>query len=150
MTAQIMNTKVFSTLCVSLVTLSLSLTGCSKPSKPQASQQPTIQGRWSGFEDGSTAKVYISFTSNQFVYTDAHSNQLGSGTYVVNKEVVPPQMDLTFEQMESPEHEGKVGLAIYELTGNRLTIAGCEPGSGQRPTNLVSTHGVRVFTLGRE
>jgi hypothetical protein len=144
-----MNYKSFLPLCLIATSMVIWLTGCSKASQQRA-EQPSIQGRWSGFEQGSSEKITIVYTSNQFAYFDATSNKLGSGTFVENRTVQPVQMDLTFEHMLSPEYEGKVGLALYEILSNRLTIAGCEPGSGQRPTNLVASDGVRVFNLTRD
>jgi len=138
------------TLCLLSASIAIVVSGCSRPSPQQAAQQPSIQGRWSGFEYGSSDKIAIVYTDNQFAYFDASSNKLGSGTFVENRTVQPIQMDLTFEHMLSPEYEGKVGLAIYQIQSNQLTIAGCEPGSSQRPTNFVAGSGVRVFNLTRE
>jgi uncharacterized protein (TIGR03067 family) len=109
-----------------------------------------VEGRWSGFESGSSQRMYLWFTGNRFEYFDANANKLGSGTFVLNESVRPRQMDLTFEEMPSPQYEGKTGLAIYECDGDKLTIAGCEPGSNERPANLVDHPGARVFHYTRE
>ncbi len=120
--------------------------GCSK----QAAEKATVQGRWSGFEKGGTERITLALSGNQFTYWDAKSNEIGSGTFVVNDAVQPRQMDLTFEKIPAPQYVGKVGLAVFELQGDELKIAGSEPGSTQRPASIAGGQGVRVFTFKRE
>ncbi len=122
------------------------IAGCSQPAPKTA----TVQGRWSGFEKGGTEKITVAFTADRFTYWDSRTNEIGSGTFVVNDTVQPNQMDLKFEQIPAPDYVGKVGLAVFELRGDELRIAGAEPGSGQRPTNIEGGPGVRVFTFKRE
>jgi uncharacterized protein (TIGR03067 family) len=122
------------------------LASCSKP----AAEKATVEGRWSGFEAGNTERITVAFSSNQFTYWDAKTNEIGSGTFVINDTVQPRQMDLTFERIIAPEYVGKVGLAIFELQGDELTFAGAEPGSTLRPTNIAGGQGVRVFSFKRE
>jgi len=145
-----MKTTKLSANCILIILLCAFSAGCDKPTKDKPSEKPTVQGRWSGLESGTTEMITLSFTSNRFAYFDARSNEIGSGTFVANETVQPMQMDLTFEKIPAPEYVGKVGLAIYEFQGSDLKIAGCEPGSKQRPTNLVSSPGVRVFTFKHE
>jgi uncharacterized protein (TIGR03067 family) len=120
--------------------------GCEK----QEAQKETLQGRWSGFETGSTQKITLSFEGNRFAYSDVLSNEIGSGTFVVNDSVQPKQLDLTFEQIPAPEYVGQVALAIYQLRRDELRIAGSEPGSTLRPANIAGGEGVRTFTFKRE
>jgi uncharacterized protein (TIGR03067 family) len=120
--------------------------GCGK----QVTEKATIQGRWSGFEAGSTEKITLAFRGDQFTYWDAKSKEIGSGTFVVNDAAQPKQMDLTFQRIPAPEYVGKVGLAVFELQGDELKIAGSEPGSTQRPASIAGGQGVRMFTLKRE
>jgi uncharacterized protein (TIGR03067 family) len=135
-----------------LTTLLLaSITGCSDPNAASPSVKPSLQGRWSGFEEGRPdEKIVLVLETNRFVYWDAQTNEIGRGTFVANETVRPMQMDLTFEQILAPEYAGKVGLAIYELNGDEMKIAGSEPGSTVRPTNLAGGNGVRAFTFRRE
>lgn len=136
--------------CILIVLLCAFSAGCEKPYKDKPSEKPSVQGRWSGLESGTTEIITLSFTSNRYAYYDARSNEIGSGTFVANETVQPMQMDLTFENIPAPEYVGKVGLAIYEFEGGSLKIAGSEPGSNQRPTNFVSSPGARIFTFKRE
>lgn len=128
------------------VVLAAGFVGCLH----QGSSHVKLQGRWSGTEAGRTEKITLTFSGNRFAYTDNQSREIGSGTFIVNRTKQPMEMDLTFEIIPSPEHVGKVGLAIFELQGNELKIAGCEPGSGRRPQSIVAGQGVRVFTFNRE
>ena len=122
------------------------IVGCSK----QTTENATLEGRWSGNENGQTEKITIEFTGNRFAYWDSQTNELGSGTFVVNNSVQPKQLDLTFEKIASPQYVGKVALAIYELNGDELKFAGSEPGTTQRPTDISGGPGVRTFTLRHE
>lgn len=126
------------------------MVGCSKPSPAEPPVKLTLEGRWSGFEAGSTQKTIIEFKDNQFTYWDANANELGGGTFVVNDGILPKQMDLTFERIPAPKYVGKVGLAIFEFQGQQLIIAGAEPGTTVRPTGFTGEQGVRTFTLKRD
>lgn len=141
-----MKTRNLITVCGLTILLAAVIAGCSKQKSPEAS----LQGRWSGFETGDTAKITIAFGGNQFTYWDAKTNEIGSGTFVVNDTVQPKQMDLTFEKILAPNYVGKVALAIYELQQDELKFAGAEPGSTVRPTNIAGGQGIRTFTLKRE
>lgn len=120
--------------------------GCGK----QATEKATVQGRWSGFEAGSTEKITLVFRGDQFTYSDAKSKEIGSGTFVVNDTTQPMQMDLTFQRIDAPQSVGKVGLAIFEFQGDELKMAGSEPGSTQRPASIAGGEGIRTFTFKRE
>ena len=144
-----MNTLNLIKSCLIAALFAAVLAGCNKPAAEKA-PKATVEGRWSGYEAGRSEKTIIEFKAGQFTYWDAQTNEIGSGTFVVNDAVEPNQMDLTFEKMLAPEYVGKVGLAVFELNGNELKIAGSEPGSTQRPTSVAGGQGVRVFALKRE
>jgi len=120
--------------------------GCSK----QATEKATVQGLWSGYEKGGTQRITVEFKGDQFTYWDSNTNEIGSGTFVMNDRVQPNQMDLTFEKIPAPDYVGKVALSIYELQGAELKIAGAEPGSTTRPTTIAGGQGIRTFTFKRE
>jgi uncharacterized protein (TIGR03067 family) len=137
------------TAVVGICALLLVILGCSE-SKTVSPAKPNVQGRWSGVEDGKTEPITLTFTNNRFAYFDSRNNEIGSGTFSINDLVLPTQMDLTFESIPAPNLAGKIGHAVFELNGDELRIAGCEPGSDQRPTNTVSGPGVRAFLFKRE
>jgi uncharacterized protein (TIGR03067 family) len=145
-----MKTTTIVAVCSLSVLLCAIIVGCSKPATEKPTVKPILEGRWSGFENGSTEKIILTFTGNRFAYFDAQSNGLGSGTFVVNDTAKPRQMDLTFEKIPAPQYVGKVGLAIYEFQGEALKIAGSEPGSDVRPATFDAAQGVRIFTWRRE
>jgi len=145
-----MNIRNLVTTCGLISLLAAGIVGCSKQTPEKTPQKASLEGRWSGFEAGDTEKITIAFSGHQFTYWDAKTNELGGGTFVVNDTVQPKQMDLTFERMLAPQYVGKVGLAIFEFQGDQLTIAGAEPGSTVRPTNIAGGQGVRTFTLKHE
>lgn len=110
----------------------------------------TLEGRWTGAESGRAHQITVEFTGNRFAYWDANNNEIGGGTFVIRDAARPMQMDLTFERIVTPEHVGKIGLAIFELNGNELTFAGAEPGIPDRPTSFSGGQGVRIFAFKRE
>ena len=96
-------------------------------------------------------QLTLQLTNGQFSYGIAsEENELGRGTYQVNGTVQPAEMDLRFESSIASRYVGKAALAIYELNGNELRIAGCEPGNPDRPTNFVADESVRVFSWKRQ
>jgi uncharacterized protein (TIGR03067 family) len=145
-----MKTTTIAAACSLSVLFCAFIVGCHKPATEKPTVKPILEGRWSGFENGSTEKITLTFTGNRFAYFDAQSNGLGSGTFVVNDTAEPKQMDLTFEKIPAPQYIGKVGLAIYEFQGEELKIAGSEPGSDARPATFNAAQGVRIFTWKRE
>jgi uncharacterized protein (TIGR03067 family) len=145
-----MKTTTIAAACGLSILFSAFIVSCHKPAAEKPTVKPILEGRWSGFENGSTEKIILTFTGNRFAYFDAQSNGLGSGTFVVNDTAEPKQMDLTFEKIPAPQYVGKVGLAIYEFQGEALKIAGSEPGSDVRPVKFDAAQGVRIFTLRRE
>ena len=60
------------------VLLAIVAAGCAKP----AADKPTLEGRWSGFEGGSTEALTLEFTGNRFAYWDSQTNEIGSGTFI--------------------------------------------------------------------
>jgi len=138
------------TPCLLVSLLLVAIVGCSKPATENSAEKPTVQGRWFGFESGSTQTISLTFAGDRFSYSDAQSNEIGSGTFVMNDRVQPNQMDLTFEKIPAPDYVGKVALSIYELQGAELKIAGAEPGSTTRPTTIAGGQGIRTFTFKRE
>ena len=112
---------------------------------------PTIEGRWIGHDlTQPTEQLTVSFSGNRFIYWDSRTNELGRGTYSINDNVQPAQIDLTFEMSVAPEFAGKVSLAIYELNGEELKIAGNDPGNPRRPVDFTGGHETRVFSWKRE
>lgn len=123
------------------------MVGCSQHN----SVKPSLEGRWSGFEEGRPDnKLTLTLNGDQFAYWNASSNEWGRGTFVVNDTRQPAQMDLTFQECPTPQYVGKVALAIYELNQDGLKFAGAEPGSPVRPTNMAGGQGVRTLTFKRE
>ena len=132
------------------ILLLATIVGCAETTVEKPVAKATVQGRWSGYENGRTEKITLEFTGNRFTYWDAEGKEIGSGTFVENDTVQPMQMDLTFEKIPSQEYVDKVGLAVFELHGNELKIAGSEPGSTLRPSNVAGGEGVRAFVFTRE
>jgi hypothetical protein len=143
--------------CIGLgVALLLMATGTSRgQDQAQKAEKPAeksiVEGRWAGYEQGRPGgQITLLYETNRFTYWDAQTNEIGSGIFVINSKVKPMEMDLTFQKIAAPEYVGKVGLAVFEVNGDVLKIAGAEPGSIVRPTNTVAAEGVRAFIFDRQ
>ena len=71
------------------------------------------------------------------------------GTFVLNEQAQPKQLDLMLNEA-APGSVGKLNLVIYDIQGNELKIAACQPGSPQRPADFTPTTEVRVLTFTRK
>ena len=69
------------------------------------------------------------------------------GTFSINTQTNPKQLDLVITDCVAPEYIGTTALAIYNIYDNVLTFVGNEPGSTNRPANF--TEG-RVFILTKQ
>jgi uncharacterized protein (TIGR03067 family) len=142
-----MNARNILIMCGLTILLVAGIVSCGK----QKSEKASLEGRWSGFEQGRPDnRLSLTFSGDRFAYWNDQSNEWGRGTFLVDDKLQPMQMDLTFQECPAPQYVGKVALAIYELQQDELKFAGSEPGSPQRPTNIAGGQGVRTLTFKRE
>ncbi len=107
-------------LLVSILLVALS--ACENPFNPA----PSIVGTWRGDYLGS--HIIIAFNKDGIVNIAAYGG-FQNGTYTVNMDVTPNQIDLTFPETE-PIH------TIFELTdANTLKFENNDPGA-DRPTEF--------------
>lgn len=133
--------------CLLIALLLASLAGCGK----STSKKAALEGRWIGFEPARPeARCVLIITGSQFDYRGALSNDWCRGTFVLNEQAEPRQLDLTLQEIAAPGYVGKVSLAIYELQADELKVAAAEPGTPSRPASLAGGPGVRVFSFKRE
>lgn len=72
------------------------------------------------------------------------------GIFQLNTTTSPKQMDIMIQQCYPPEYAGKTSLAIYQLNGNILTLAGPEPGVPTRPTSFQQQQGTSILVLTKQ
>jgi RNA polymerase sigma factor (sigma-70 family) len=111
--------------------------GSSQPSKQ------TFQGHWTGSNTahpGQTCTLNISGTQIEYRGTD--QNDWLRGTFVLNENTEPQQLNVT---MLEPAQSFIVG--IYEVKGDKVTIAVAPHGSSQRPVDYTPGPQVDVLEL---
>ena len=111
----------------------------------------SLDGNWTGFDAGQpTEKCTLAITGTQFNYHGAQSNDWCRGTFTLNEQTQPKQMDMTVQEISAPEYVGKTVLVVYELNGDELKVAAAEPGKNMRPARMAGEQGVRVFSFKRD
>jgi uncharacterized protein (TIGR03067 family) len=103
-----------------LLTVGLSC-GCARQEKPSMNETDRIQGEWlliSGerhgevFADNVVGKVRLTFSGNTL--TTAKSDGVTKATFTLHPEMNPKGIDV--------DMDGNLGLGIYKLDGNMLTL----------------------------
>ena len=97
-----------------------------------------------------TAKCTLTISGAQFDYRGAQSNDWCRGTFVVNEQTQPKQIDMAIQEIAVQQYLGKTIPAIFELNGDELKVAAAEPGSAVRPASLGGGQGIRVFSFKRD
>jgi RNA polymerase sigma factor (sigma-70 family) len=104
----------------------------------------SLQGHWTGSNTAHPgANCTLNIAGDEFEYRGAEPNDWVRGTFVLNEGAEPKRMDVT---VTGPASEsGKTIFLIYQITGNRITLAAGPHGSGQRPVDF--TPGPQVDVL---
>lgn len=122
-----------------------SVVGCNKPNDVE---RPSLEGRWTGFDlRQPDAPCSLSINGNQAEYRGAQPPDWVRGTFVLNQQAQPKQMDLKIEESGVSDAVGTTTLLIYELQGDELKVAAS---SRERPTNFTDGEGARLFSFRRE
>lgn len=126
------------------------LLACAAGCHRHHAERPKPDGHWVGFDvTQPNAKCELTIAGTNLDFRGIGPNDWCRASFVLNETVEPKQMDLTLNEAE-PQSAGKVVLAIYELNGDEIKIAGSSPGASQRPTEFVPSKDVRVLSFKRE
>jgi uncharacterized protein (TIGR03067 family) len=121
--------------------------GCSKQSQPA---RPRLDGHWTGYDvQQPDAKCTVAINGNQLEYRSAQPLDWLRGSFVLNEQAQPVQMDFSIKEAGdiSINDVGTTALMIYELRGDELRVAVC---SQERPTSFAGGQGVRVLSFRRD
>lgn len=106
----------------------------------------TLQGHWRGTNTAHPGQeVTISISGDQIEYRGADANDWLRGTFVVNDQANPKELDVTI-------HEPVKGtiFCLYQSDGDKITIAAAPHGSSMRPVDFSATHHVDILQLQRD
>jgi uncharacterized protein (TIGR03067 family) len=120
--------------------------GCSR----QKTTMPGLEGHWTGVDlVHPDMKCELTITGTNLDFRGIAPDDWCRGSFALNEQAQPKQMDLMLNEA-APASVGKLNLVIYEIQGNELKIAACQPGSPNRPADFTPTSEVRVLALTRE
>jgi uncharacterized protein (TIGR03067 family) len=109
-----------------------------------------LEGTWVGADAGGYGGQWTFVISKGKVEVKGPESQYYAGTMKLNDKASPKQIDFKIDKCSVPEYIGETSLSIYELEGNKLTLAASEPGSMYRPTFFDSSGGVMLFSLKKQ
>jgi uncharacterized protein (TIGR03067 family) len=121
--------------------------GCSKQSQPA---RPGLDGHWTGYEVRQpAAKCTVAIKGDQLEYRGAQPLDWLRGSFVLNEQAQPRQMDLSIKEAGDVNLNdvGTTALLIYELGGDELKVA---VSSLDRPTDFAGGQGIHVFSFRRD
>jgi RNA polymerase sigma factor (sigma-70 family) len=114
--------------------------GFSKPSNL------TLEGHWKGTNSAHPGQsCSLNISGDQIEYRGADPNDWLRGTFVLNENANPKQLNLTILEPV----KGFV-LCLYQADGDKITIAAAEHGTLRRPSGFSPSHQVDVLELQRE
>jgi uncharacterized protein (TIGR03067 family) len=109
-----------------------------------------LEGTWVGTDAGGYGGQWTFVISKGKVEVKGPESEYYAGTMKLNDKASPKQIDFKIDKCSTPEYIGETSLSIYELEGNKLTLAASEPGSMYRPTFFDSSGGVMLFSLKKQ
>ena len=104
-----------------------------------------LQGIWKSIAGKHEARLLIAGHRFTFEFCDGQC-QFYMGTFDLNPEATPPQMDMHIE--EGPEnYKGQLALCLYHLDGDILRWCPSKPGSTVRLTSFPSVDDHKYVSL---
>jgi uncharacterized protein (TIGR03067 family) len=105
--------------------------------------EPTMNQRGGNVEpEEQTRRHRLVFEGDKFTIL-RDGGTLISGTYKVNNEAKPAQIDMLIDESQNEEDKGKTVLGIIELSGDGMKWCTGGPRSTVRPTEFASEEGSR-------
>jgi len=130
--------------------------GCEKKAPPEPVEQPVeqknvteLEGVWFGSEVDGRPGNWIFIISQNRVNVAGPDDESYEGTFSLNRQANPKQMDFVIEQSSNKDYIGKTSLGIYKLEADKLTLAANEPGATIRPV-LFERKNARLWVLNKQ
>lgn len=109
-----------------------------------------LEGTWKGYEVNGETGWTMTFSGSQVDISDGSHTEWYKGTFSLDTNSAPQKINMTITQSEYPEYIGKIGLGIYKIEGNTLTLAANEPGNAARPSSFTANEVTRVYVLTKQ
>lgn len=139
-------------VCLTLLCLAV-LAGCDNEApaetavtEAQVTDLGRMQGTWQGSNIEGTETWTIIIDGDQ-MSADGPGAADYTGTLAVDETTDPKSAVITIQTCAYQEYVGTTANSIYQLSGDALTLAATEPGSGTRPTGFVSDGNTMVIAL---
>ena len=100
-----------------------------------------LEGTWIGND--------LTWVFSGSAYSATYAVEWYQGTFSINTQTNPKQMDAVITDCSNSDYTGTTGLGIYKIEGNILTYASYAPGNTNRPTSFTDSYAV-VFILTKE
>jgi len=134
-----------------LICFLLVYVSCSKDTTGNNNNITELEGTWIGYEINEKNDEWtLSFSGNNYESHNQNYEESYNGTFIINTEILPKQIDLLFEECSYPEYIGTTGLGIYEIEGDTLTYASNPPGFSSRPEDFSSDLFTRLFVFTKQ
>jgi uncharacterized protein (TIGR03067 family) len=146
-------TRVKALLLICIMTASLFVSGgCeSKSGESEINEKVTeLEGTWIGTETGGRDGQWIIIVTEDRIDVNGPGKEDYKGTFTLNTNVSPNQMDFAITECSMDEYVGTTALGIYKVEGDKLTMAATEPGTTIRPALFDGSGDARVFVCTRQ
>ena len=131
-----------------VLVVGMMLTGCQTLEQKELAQ---LQGTWVGNEvAGQVEQISMTISGNNVKFKNLAPSVTALGTFKINHEVDPKQIDIAFVKTDKGEDINKTSLAIYKIEGKKLLLAGNEPGSGVRAEKFERGKATRFVVLTKQ
>jgi uncharacterized protein (TIGR03067 family) len=108
-----------------------------------------LAGTWNGQEDTGEPYTFV-FTGTDWSLTNDAGDDWQHGTYTLNDNSNPKQLDLYITGSADNQFIAKTALFIYKIEGTIMTLTGGEPGSDYRPSDFSEGGTTRTFVVSNE
>jgi uncharacterized protein (TIGR03067 family) len=137
-------------LAATVLALVVLVCGCASTPKRDLTR---LQGTWVGQEiGGPPGECRMTIEGRTIKFQGTRSQEWYVGTITLNPKAHPKQATILIADCGYRQYAGKTAKAIYKLEGDKLTLAGHEPGKDTFPTKLTRdpVDQTRAFTFTRQ
>ena len=115
---------------------------------PQRSDLKTMQGAWSGYENGVRGKSSLVVQGTTLDFRGASPSEWYKATILLRQGTDPKQCVVTIADCPVPQFVGKISYGIYKIQDGTLTITANQPGYPATPATF-QERGARTMVFRR-
>lgn len=125
--------------------LSIALVTMPAAAADKKAKKTDLEGTWVAAKKDSRVQM-LKFTGNTF--EAKIGGETYKGTFKLNNEENPLQIDLKIAEATVKKHKGKTALGIYDFQGANLRWCSSQPGRKRRPSQFAKVMGDARLLLG--